>query len=258
MATGPRQLELQHAPDGAEVGEAGQRVRMGESLEPLGSLGDRRGQPGAVHGEGGDVREQRQVGRVGGIRGGVVRERHGQGAERFLDAGPGDDQGQGDRRAGPGRCAIAAGRRQRVGRIGDRGDRRLLGGLVEPDREGELGIGPVRVLEADHRARRAEGRDCGADQGPDPVVEIGTAEGGRDAGGEGVERAGSIGLVGHEALLGRHGQDSRIGGERRRGSGHSAAASYTAPPRPRPPQDACAGRSAGASVAHIGVSILAA
>ena len=50
-----------------------------------------------------------------------------------------------------------AGRRERMRRVADRRDPSLLRRFVEPDRERQLGVRPVRILETDHRAGSAEG-----------------------------------------------------------------------------------------------------
>ena len=81
---------------------------------------------------------------------------------------------------------------------GDRRDEIGLGGLVEPDREGELGIGPVRVLEADRRARRADGCRSGAHERLERLVEVGAAGQRLGTGGKRREGIGSPGhVVGH-------------------------------------------------------------
>jgi len=80
-----------------------------------------------------------------------------------------------------------------VVRIGGRGDRRLLGCLVEPDRQGELGVRPVGILEAD---RRAGGTDRGhdrAEQRADRLVEVRSVDHRGDTRCEGLERSWAVG-----------------------------------------------------------------
>ena len=87
-------LELEHAAERARVGQAGQRVGVGDALEPLGALGghrrgaerrDRRG------GEVGDGDQQRLLGRVDVVLAVPAERQH---ADARLDAAARDDERQ--------------------------------------------------------------------------------------------------------------------------------------------------------------------
>jgi hypothetical protein len=81
--------------------------------------------------------------------------------------------------------------------IADGIDRLRLGRVIEPDRQRELGIRAIRVLEADHRAPGTRRRDGGGQQRAESLVEIRPANDGRDTGGEGVDGCGSVHGLGH-------------------------------------------------------------
>jgi hypothetical protein len=82
------------------------------------------------------------------------------------------------------------------GMVGRRDGRREIGlaRFVQPDRERELGLRPVRVLEADRRARRTDGGRSGADERLEGLVEVGAT---RQRLGTGGKRREGIGSPGH-------------------------------------------------------------
>ena len=223
LAAGAGQLELEHPRDRPEVRESGERVGVGEALEPLAALGGGRREPRPIHDQGRDVGhepERRGIGRVG------VRVRgEGQGdrpeappRSRPAPRSAGRAMVEPDRGLGP----VAAGGRQRMARIGDGRDGRRLGRLVEPDRQRQLRVRPVRVLEADHRALRAERRDGGGEERPEALVEVGAVDGGRDPVGERVERAGAFDRIWHRRSPGRR-DGTREAGSRTAGRSYTAS-----------------------------------
>jgi uncharacterized protein YaaQ len=118
-------------------------------------------------------------------------------------------------------------------RIGHGRDRGLLGGFVEPDRQGQLGIGPIRVLEAHHRAPCPEGRDGGGEERAEALVEVGAVNGGRNPFGERVEGARTFDRVWHRRSPGRR-AGTRGAGSRAAGGSYTASrAIRQAPAAPR-------------------------
>ncbi len=146
------------------------------------------------------------------------------GTERLLDPAAPDDQRVGDvipvGDLDPVPCGDGEWMTGGRGRLGER----RLPGLVEADRERELGLGPVRVLEADRGAVRPDRRRSRPDQRLERSVEVGATRQRLGTGGERGHGVGSPGsVVGHVHLL-----DGCATG--RTAPRSARAASYTARP----------------------------
>ena len=196
LASRPGQLELEDPAQGSGVGEPGEGVGVGQSLEPFRALGGQRPETGPIdrhRGQVGDRLEDDPVG-VADLVGRRTGERDD--AHAHVDAVVANDEGQ-DRVDHRRPVGALVDRSERWGQVAGRGqdamaldvDRCLerpvaLGG--HPDRRAELEPGPVRIFEEGHGQGHARRRDGGSEQGRERLVELAAVGQGGSAGGQRV------------------------------------------------------------------------